>query len=122
MKKKILVFALIVVALFATLSITAFAANSTPSEPTLKIEAANLSFEDSVYVLYAVSHEGIEASNIRMLFWTSPQAEYTVGTEAYAKDVLHESVAVNDKSCAIFKNNELRVHCSATKIQEKCMV
>ena len=47
-----------------------FAVSASENEPALKIEAANLSFEDSVYVLYAVSHEGIAASDIRMLFWT----------------------------------------------------
>ena len=107
MKRKFWIFALVLLATVSLFSAVALGADSS-SEPSLKIEAANLSFEDSVYVLYAVSHEGIEYDAIQMLFWTSPQDVYTVGTEAYSKEYFATNVNVNGQICTVFKNNELR--------------
>ena len=76
-RSKIIILALAFTVLFAILGTLAFAA-SAEDTPALKIEAANLSFDDSVYVLYAVSHEGISAESITMLFWSEPQADLTL--------------------------------------------
>jgi hypothetical protein len=115
MKKKILILTLILATLAAIFSLVALATD-TPEEPALKIEATNLSFEDSVFVLYAVSHEGIAYDDIQMLFWTEAQDEYTIGTEAYAKCYFAVNVAVNEKSCTAFKNDELRAKNMADNI------
>ena len=70
---------------------------------TLTIEKNNLSYADSIYMLYAVSHEGFDRNQhqIKMLFWEEAQDEYVVGTEAY--EVTADSYAtVNKKDCLIF--------------------
>ena len=109
-KSKILVLVLAIAALFIIAN-TAVYANENSTEPTLSIKAANLSFEDSVYVLYAISHDGIAAENITMLFWNEPQPSldsYTIGTESYSKGPTDLSENILDTDCVIFENNELR--------------
>ena len=111
MKRKILILVLAISALIAAFSISIFAIDSAKSQPTLGIEAANLSFDDSVYVLYAVSHNGIDADDVKMLFWTEAKAdhsEYLIGTESYSKNYVDKNETVNDKSCVVFENDELR--------------
>ena len=112
-KRKLLFLAFIIFTFAAVLTVTAFANEKAPESTaaTLAIEAANLSFDDSVYVLYAVSHDGIEAYNVKMLFWTEAQDsldEYTYGTESYSKSYIDDDESVNGKPCVIFKNNNLR--------------
>ncbi len=57
-------------------------AEETAIPVTLTIESNNVSYNDSVYVLYAVGVEGAElnASDVKMLFWDSVQTEYTIDT------------------------------------------
>ncbi len=72
----LLVCATVTVIIFATGSA---AQNSDPAK--LDIAATNLSFSDSVYIKYAVTHENVDASEISLLIWTTPQSEYVKGTE-----------------------------------------
>ena len=115
MKKKLLIILLTLCTVLALGSLVALGAGSS-EEPSLKIEAANLSFEDSVFVLYAISHEGVAYDGIQMLFWTEPQEEYTVGTETYSKEYFATNVNVNGQICTVFKNNELRAKNMADNI------
>ena len=111
MKKKILILVISLIAVLSMLSLTALASGSENNGKEITIEAVNLSFEDSVYVLYAVSHEDIDVSNIQMLFWTEPQEnceDYKIGTQSYVGKYLDDGVSVNGKSCAVFKNDNLR--------------
>ena len=82
---------------------------TTPVEnPTLTIESNNVSYSDSIYILYAVSNTGFDRDvyQIKMLFWEEVQDEYVVGTEKYA--VTSESKAtVKGKPCLIFYSNGL---------------
>ena len=87
MKKKIVFIiasAILAVVLFAA-SIPAFGSNV---EPSLSIDGFNLSFEDSVYIKYAVKLNGATAnelgSNFKMLYWTAPQTSYVKGTESFS--------------------------------------
>ena len=106
MKKKILLLSLILAALLSVFAIGAFAE---ADEPALEIEAANLEFADSVYVLYAVSHDGIDSKDMKMLFFTEPQESYTVENADYYAGCAEDDVTVLDKeNCAIFKNTALR--------------
>ncbi len=106
MKKKILIMSLILAAVVSVFAIGAIAAED---EPTLKIEAANLEFADSVYVLYAVSHEGIDAEDVKMLFFTESQTEYIPKNAAYYANYTADGVTVLDKeNCLVFKNTALR--------------
>ena len=79
-------------------------------EPSLSIDGFNLSFEDNVYIKYAVKLNGTTAealgSNFEMLFWTAPQAAYTKGSESFsAKSIGDETI--NNTSYEIFKYTEL---------------
>ena len=109
-RSKIIILALTVAMLFIILGTVAFATGG-EEIPTLKIEAANLSFDDSVYVLYAVSHNGIAPKDITMLFWSEPQADlnsYVKGTESYSKTPAVLTETVKSADCVIFENDELR--------------
>ncbi len=109
MKKKLLFLSLILAAVLSIFAIGAFAETD---EPTLKIEAANLEFADSVYLVYAVSHEGVDAENVKMLFFTEPQSGkdgYTLETADYYANLWQEGVTVLGKeNCTLFKNATLR--------------
>ena len=71
--------------------------------PILTIETKNLSYADSIYILYAVSHEGFDsaAHEIKMLFWSSTQEEYTFGTQSYLSED-SGTVTVKGKECLVF--------------------
>lgn len=74
--------------------------------PTLKIAAGNLSFEDTVCIVYAVSSENVDADSIRMLYWTEPMGSdsaYVKGSEAYSSAPLSEEATVGGKLCKMFK-------------------
>ncbi len=106
MKKQFLFLSLILAALLSLFAIGTFAEGD---EPALKIEAANLEFADNVYLWYAVSHEGIDAENVELLFFTEPQSDYTEDNADYRGTLIDRGVTVLDKeNCAIFKNDTLR--------------
>ena len=111
MKTKKLLWLLLILATMVVAFAFTVSATDNASEPTLKIEGGNLSFEDSVFILYAVSHEGIAAEDVRLYFWNEPQS----GDDAYAYDTAdysfapyQQNVTVAGKSCVTFRNNTLR--------------
>ncbi len=104
MKKKLLFLSLI---LAVILSVFAIGASAEGDAPVLKIEAANLSFEDSVYIVYAVSHEGVAAEDVQMLFWTEPQDSYTKGSENAVRTPYKTNEDILGKTCALLKYNDL---------------
>ena len=71
--------------------------------PSITIESKNLSYSDSIYILYAVSNEGFDRSQseIQMLFWNEPQDEYILGTQDYVASTEGDKT-VNGKDCLIF--------------------
>ena len=110
MKKRILTHLIVALVLMLIIALPALAIGN-DTEAELTIEAANLSFEDSVYVLYAVSHEGIATDDVRMLFWTEAKDDisgYTIGTESYSEVATDMTATLNQKSCTVFKNDNLR--------------
>ena len=52
-------------------------------EPSLGINYCNLSFNDNIYIKYAVYPENITAptQSVKLLIWSEPQDEYVLGTE-----------------------------------------
>ena len=68
--------------------------------PDITILACNLSFQDSIYIKYAVSTEDISA--VKMLFWTSPQTEYVYGTHNAELDP-GAPEKVGSTMCAVFQ-------------------
>lgn len=76
--------------------------------PTVTIEANNLSYADSIYILYAVSNDGFDrlAYKIKMLVWEEAQEEYVLGTETYVVNS-NQSTNVKGKNCLIFYSDGL---------------
>ncbi|MBE6536628.1 MAG: leucine-rich repeat domain-containing protein [Ruminococcaceae bacterium] len=86
MNRKITSILFIVLAVSLILCAYCFSASASESEPKVSIERMNLSFEDNVYIKYAVKFEGDETleSSIGMLFWTESRESYEKGTESSA--------------------------------------
>lgn len=106
--KKLTKIILLLLALSLTLAVP-FAVSASESEPSLKIEAANLSFEDSVYPVFAVSSKDVDASSIKLLVWTSPktsESEYIKGTEA-AELTSYADETIDGVPCKKFKYTKL---------------
>jgi competence protein ComEC len=70
---------------------------------SLDIESNNLSYADSTFILYAVSHDGFarEEQPLKMLFWKTPQVDYSFGSQDYIVDE-YNVATVNGKDCAVF--------------------
>lgn len=80
-------------------------------KPALDIYAANLSFEDSVYLMYAVDAENVDADQVKMLFWTKPILQsdpdaYVKGTEDYVGSDCGD-VTIKDNTYKMFKYDKL---------------
>ena len=77
MKKRILIATISVIVLICTILAVSVWASDTEA-PKLKIAAKNLSFSDSVYIVYYVDAQNASASDVKLLVWDTPQTEYTV--------------------------------------------
>ena len=106
MKRKIIVFCLItVLMLTALVPGTALASNRTLT-PELQIYAHNLSFNDTIYIKYAVSYSNIEESEISLLIWTEPQTEYTFETRSAVLESVGYQI-IDGTRCRIFNYTDL---------------
>ena len=113
MKTKILksLSAVLLVSLcISALLVTSYAADKKPdsaqADAKMEIVANNVSYSDSLYILYAISNEGFDRTEheIKMLFWDKPQEIYSLGTEKYS--VTDSGTAkVKGKDCLIFYSN-----------------
>ena len=79
-----------------------------PQTPTLEIISHNVSYSDSIYILYAVENGGFDRTEhaIEMLFWDNLQEEYVVGTESYSTEQ-KATTTVKEKDCAVFYSHGL---------------
>ena len=80
---------ILLVLTLALLVAVPFAVSASENEPELDIEAANLSFVDSVSILYAVSGDNADLTKVKLLVWSEPKSssdEYVKGTESYVLD------------------------------------
>ncbi|MBQ8295383.1 MAG: leucine-rich repeat domain-containing protein [Clostridia bacterium] len=78
------------------------------AKPTLEIISNNVSYSESIYILYAVDHSGFDRTQdkIKMLFWNEVQEEYILGSEDYVTE--QKGVAnVKGDNCAIFYSHGL---------------
>ncbi len=86
-----------------------FAVSASENEPALKIEAANLSFEDSVYPVFAVSGDNVDMQSVKLLVWTSPKTsadEYVKGTEN-AELTSYADETIDGVACKKFKYTKI---------------
>ena len=100
-----------IISLFAIVAVclTVFTVRSNASDesitstPKLEMVAQNLSYSDSLYILYAINNEGFDRTKheIKMLFWEEAQESYALGTEKYS--VTNSGTAkVKGKNCLVF--------------------
>ncbi len=80
-KKKLFSILGVVLILAVTVTLLVVSTSAADPEPVLSIDFCNLSFRDSVCIKYAVSSN---VENVKLLVWTEPQEEYTVGTQSAA--------------------------------------
>ncbi len=81
-------------------------ANGDSGTPILKIEANNLSFNDSVYIKYAVSYENTAKQNVSLLIWTEAQSDYTIANKEHQLSSVG-TTTVGEKTCLVFDFKEL---------------
>ena len=99
MKKKIAILLSALVLVIGMFSVSFIMAGASTPEPELSIPYCNLSFRDSVCIKYAVKSN---VSDVKILIWTSPEKEYTVGTqdaeitEYYEEDIYGETHKIFD--------------------------
>lgn len=108
--KKINTLLCMVIVLFGLCVFTSSATETSAETPKLKIEAGNLSFEETVKLVYAVSYENVTAENIKMLYWTESKESmdlYVKGTEKYSSSPLKNDAVVSEKNCKIFKYDNI---------------
>ena len=78
MKKKFLLLILILALAATVLGAFSIGASAEASAPRMSIAYCNLSFSDNVYIKYAVRSD---VSDVKLLIWTSPKADYVIGTQ-----------------------------------------
>jgi len=83
-------------------------AETTATTPQIEIISQNVSYADSIYILYAVSNEGFDRNTheIHMLFWDTPQTNYDVHTAKYERTD-EGSATVKGMSCLVFYSEGL---------------
>ena len=92
-------------------------------EPSMTFESFNVSYSNSVYILYAVSNEGFDRKEypIKMLFWTQTQDEYTLENAEYYTENKGKA-NVNGKSCLVFYSNGLAAKEMTTDVYSRACV
>ncbi|MBR7111526.1 MAG: leucine-rich repeat domain-containing protein [Clostridia bacterium] len=103
--KKLIVTVLLMCVVVSTVLVTAYAVSNTTKATDVKMEivANNVSYSDSLYILYAISHEGFDRAEheIKMLFWDEARDSYALGTEDYSVSNSGKT-KVKGKECLVF--------------------
>ena len=109
MKNKKLLLSLMLVAVLVVIAcaITVTATTADPADLNLRIYGKNLLLEDSIYITYAVPVDGTNGADVKMLFWLSPQSEYTYGTQDYTLSPEAGTVTIGSTECYIFNFRHL---------------
>lgn len=104
----ILVFAMTFITLHLFTSKEQVKAEEANTTTSLEILKNNVSYSDSIYILYAVSYEGFEYNKytVEMLFWNSPQSTYLKGTED-GVGTQKGKTNINGKQCLVFYSEGL---------------
>lgn len=95
-------------ALLSPSKVQAETAEITQATPKMEIISQNVSYSESVYILYAVSNEGFDrnTNEIKMLFWETPQENYDVTTATYVAED-KGSATVKGEDCLVFYSEGL---------------
>lgn len=104
----ILVFAMTFISLHLFSNNKQVKATETTTTPSVEILKNNVSYSDSIYILYAVACEGFETNEceVSLLFWESSQESYLKGTEVYVSSA-RGKVTIDGKKCLTFYSKGL---------------
>ncbi len=103
MKKKTSYFKIILTIATVTLLMFAmcvFASASESAATDLRIAYCNLSFESDTHIMYAIKSND---ANVKLLVWSEPQNEYTLGTQKTVVAPLSEQMTINGELYTVFK-------------------
>lgn len=103
MKKRIIALMMTLALIIGSLSAFAIMTGATSPIPELSIAYCNLSFRDSVCIKYAVKSN---VSNVKILIWTAPEANYTIGTQD-AEITDYDNDEIDGSSYMVFDYTEL---------------
>ena len=78
MKRKIAIISICIVAVLVLASTFIIFASTNNTSPELSIKGKNLSFSDSVYIVYYVEAKDVNANDVKLLVWDSPKTSYTL--------------------------------------------
>ena len=95
--RKIISAIFVAMLIMCSIAVVSFAATSQTEQVSLSIDKYNLSFEDNIFIKYAVKLNGDEAlasGDFGMLYWTEPQTTYEKGTEkSSSKTVGYQTIS-----------------------------
>ncbi len=102
--KKITIKALLLIltltVLIASAVTVSFAVETSEADDPLRIAGCNLSFENEVFVMYAIKSDD---PNVRLLVWEEAQGEYIAGTEKARLTPQSEKLTDNGTQYTVFK-------------------
>ena len=106
MKKSSKILSVFIAVIFIAILCAVFGSSvyaSNEEAPKLTITSKNLSYSSYIYTAYAVSGEGfdITQTEVKMLFWNEPSADYSFGTEDYISET-QGNLTLSGKACKVF--------------------
>ena len=80
MKRKIAIISIVVATVLILAGVFTILASTNVTAPPLAIKGKNLSFSDSTYIIFYVEANDVDANDVKLLVWNTPQNDYTVKT------------------------------------------
>ncbi len=77
MKKKIGIISIIIAFTMLLSAIAPLTVSAAELPPELSIKAKNLSFSESIYIIYYVEAKNVSVDDVQLLIWNEPQERYT---------------------------------------------
>lgn len=98
MKKTIITSVLAIALVLCSVCALVLTVGAETPEPELNIRYCNLSFRDSICIKYAVESN---VSDVKLLIWTAPEADYVIGTQDDVINEWHEE-AIKEVNYKVF--------------------
>ena len=102
MKKKLLGIIIMLAVLISALVCTVIITNAEDAPPELAIKSGAVTISDSVFLTMKVEASGVEFSDVKLLVWDEPRAEYLLGTEKYTVNFSGETDDTSGKLRGIY--------------------
>jgi len=105
MKRKISIIAFFAVAVLVLVGIFSIFASTVNTPTTLSVSGKNLSFSDSVYIVFYVEAEGVDAKDVELLVWNTPKDSYTINDSPKKLSYLRtEKISGKDYLCFEYRD------------------